>query len=130
MSIAIHVQAFESKTFSRFKRSIAWDIFKTKAIPSGEGWDLIYDGHRGGTLVLDDDEFIEAVSVRRPSENAVRDLYAVAQQVPSVLNLDADFFFADARFLAGFPDFLINDLPKPPQLVLSADELLEQLSGW
>jgi hypothetical protein len=39
-------------------------------------------------------------------------------------------FFADPRFLAGFPDFLLNDLPKPPQLVLSADALLEQFSGW
>jgi hypothetical protein len=130
VSIAMHVQAFENKTFSTFKRSIAWDIFKTKAILSAGAWDLIYDGRVGGTLTLADDEFIEAVSVRRPSDNAIRDLYAVAQQVPSVLNLHENFFFADARFLAGFPDFLINDLPKPPRLVLSADELLEKLSGW
>jgi len=129
MSIAMHVQAFENKTFSRFKRSIAWDVFGPKAFPSAEGWDLIYDGRRGGTLVLDEDEFITSCSVRRPSDNAIRDLYAVAQQVPSVLNLGGDFFFADAKFLAGLPDFLLNDLPKPPRLVLSADELLEQLSG-
>jgi hypothetical protein len=130
MSLAIHVQAFENKTLSKFKRSIAWDIFGTKAIPSVGAWDLIYDGRRGGTLMLDDDEFIDGCSVRRPSENAIRDLYAVAQQVPSVLNLWENFFFADARFLAGFPDFLLNDLPKPPRLVLSADELLEELSNW
>ena len=130
MSIAMHVQAFENKTFSTFKRSIAWNIFEPKAIPSVGAWDLIYDGRRGGTLMLDEDEFITGCSVRRPSESAVRDLYAVARQVPSVLNLGEDFFFADAKFLAGFPDFLLNDLPKPPQLVLSADELLEQLLSW
>jgi hypothetical protein len=130
MSLAIHVQAFENKTFSRFRRSIAWDVFEPKAIPSAEGWDLIYNGRRGGTLLLDDDEFVEAVAVRRASDNAIRDLYAVAQQVPSVLHLDADFFVADAKFLAGLPDFLLYDLPKPPRVVLSADELLEQLPGW
>jgi hypothetical protein len=130
MSIAMHVQAFENKTFSRFKRSIAWDVLGPKAIPSVGAWDLIYDGRRGGKLMLDDDELITGCSVRNPSENAIRDLYAVAQQVPSVLNLFGDFFFADARFLAGFPDFLLNDLPQPPRLVLSADELLEHLPGW
>jgi hypothetical protein len=129
MSLAMHVQAFENKTFSTFKRSIAWNIFEPKAIPSAGAWDLIYDGRRGGTLMIDENEFITGCSVRRPSANAVRDLYAVAQKVPSVLNLCEDFFFADARFLAGFPDFLIKDLPKPPRLVLSADELLEQLPG-
>jgi hypothetical protein len=130
MSLAVHVQAFENKTFSTFKRSIVWNVFKTRAIPSAGAWDLIYDGRRGGTLMLDEDEFIDGCSVRRPSDNAIRDLYAVARQVPSVLNLDANFFFADAKFLAGFPDFLLNDLPRPPRLVLSADELLEQLSSW
>jgi hypothetical protein len=130
MSLSMNLQAFENKTLSKFRRSIVWDVFETKAIPSAEGWDLIYDGRKGGTLVLDEDEFINWCSVRRPSDNAIKDLYAVARQVPSVLNLDADFFFADATFLVGFPDFLLNDLPKPPRLVLSADELLEQLPGW
>ena len=130
MSIAMHVQAFENKSCSVFKRSIAWDVFKTKAIPCFRAWDLIYDGRRGGTLMLDEDEFITGCAVRSPSENAMRDLYCVAQQVPSVLNLMEKFFYADARFISGFPDFLLNDLPRPPRLVLSADELLEQLSRW
>jgi hypothetical protein len=128
MSLAINLQAFDNKTFSTFRRSIAWNVFGPKASPCVEGWDLTYDGRRGGTLVLDDSDFIEGCSIRRPSANAIRDLYKVAQQVSSTINLDADFFVADARVLANLPDFMFA-LPKPPLVVSSAEELLSRLGG-
>ena len=129
MSLAIHLQAFDNKTFATFRRSIAWNVFGPKASQCVEGWDLTYDGRRGGTLVLDDSDFIEGCSIRRPSANAVRDLYKVAQQVSSAINLDADFFVAEARVLANLPEFLLIALPKPPQVVSSAEELLSRLGG-
>jgi hypothetical protein len=79
-----------------------WDVFGPKCRSAFLGWDLTYD--------------------------AIRDLYAVARQVPSAIHLDAAFFVADPVFLLGLPDWLQPALPKPIRVVLSADELLERLS--
>jgi hypothetical protein len=129
MSLAMHVQGFHNKDFYKFKRSIAWDIFGPKCSPPRLfGFDLYYGNRSGGFLYLDEDELIDGVSIQSPSDNAVRDLYAVARQVPSAIHLDAAFFVADAAFLAGIPDWLPPALPKPIRVAHSADELMQFLS--
>lgn len=128
MGWAIHLQSFENKTISRFKRSVVWDIFGAKAHRTGEGWGLVYGSKNGGVLCLTDDDLIGGCSVRRPSEDTIRDLYRVAQRVRSAINVEASFFVADAAFLADIPEWLASALPKPPRVVLSADELLERVA--
>ena len=128
MSWAIYLQSFENKDVSRFKRSIVWEIFGPKARSTPEGWGLMYGDRNGGVLYLEDDELVGGCSVRRPSNDAIRDLYRVAQRVRSTINVDAAFFVADAAFLPDIPDWLISALPKPPRVVLSADELLERVA--
>lgn len=128
MSWTIHLQGFKNKDLFKFERSIVWDIFKSKAVVTREGWGLVYDGQIGGILRLDDDELVGGCSIRRPSDNSVRDLYAAARIVPSAIHVDAAFFVADPAFLAGFPDWLFETLPKPPKVVLSADELFQSLA--
>jgi hypothetical protein len=128
MGWAIHLQSFEKKEISRFKRSIVWDIFGSKARRTPEGWGLMYGDRNGGVLRLDDDDLIDGCSIRRPSEDSIRDLYHVAQHVRSAINVDASFFVADAAFLADIPEWLTSALPKPPRVVLSADELLERVA--
>ena len=127
MSWAIYLQSFEDKAVSRFKRSIAWDVFGPKAHRTPEGWGLMYGNRNGGVLILDDDEFVGGCAVRRPSNDAIKDLYQVAQRVRSTINADAAFFVADAAFLADIPEWLTSVLPKPPRVVLSADELLDRI---
>lgn len=128
MSLAIHVQGFQNKEFHKFKRSIVWDIFGPKCSSALLGWDLIYNGRNGGFLYLDEEELIGGFGIQSASDSAIRDLYAVARQVPSAIHLDAAFFVADPAFLAGLPDWLPPALPKPIRVVLSADELLQSLA--
>jgi len=128
MSLAIHVQGFNNKEFCKFPRSIVWNVFEAKCSPALLGWDLTYDGRDGGFLYLEEDELISGFGIQRASDNAIRDLYSVARQVPSAIHLDAAFFVADPVFLAGLPDWLQPALPKPIRVVLSANELLECLS--
>ncbi len=130
MSLAIHVQGFQNKDFHKFQRSIVWGIFGPRSISAVRGWDLIYDGRSGGFLYLDEEEFIGGFGIQSASDNAIRDLYAVARQVPSAIHLDAAFFVADPAFLAGLPDWLPPALPKPIRVVHGADELLQFLSEW
>jgi hypothetical protein len=129
MSLAINVQGFRDKEIYKFKRSIVWDIFGSKCSPPRLcGYNLTYGDWGGGFLYLDEDEFVDGFGIQRASDNAIRDLYAVARQVPSAINLAAAFFVADAAFLADIPDWLSAALPKPIRVAHSADELLEFLS--
>jgi len=129
MSFMIHLQSFKDKEVSRFSRSVVWKIFGPKACPTNEGWGLMYGGRNGGVLYLDDDELIDGCGINRPSSDAIRDLFSVAQMIPSAINADASFFVTDPAFIAGMPDWLLDALPKPPKVVLSADELLRGLAG-
>ena len=128
MSLSTSVQGFKDKELYKFKRSIAWNIFGSKCSPPRLlGYDLTYDGRYGGFLYLDEDEFIDGCGVQSASDNAVRDLYAVARQVPSAISHDDAFFVADAAFLVGVPDWLSAALPKPIRVVHDADELIQFL---
>src|ERR1700733_12326914 len=113
MSLAINVQGFRNKDFYKFDRSIVWSIFGSKCSSALLGWDLTYGGRRGGFLYLDEDELIGGFGIQNASDSAIRDLYAVARQVPSAIHLDAAFFVADPAFLAGLPDWLAPAPPKP-----------------
>src|ERR1700733_8566561 len=117
MGWAIHLQSFENQDISQFRRSIAWDIFEPKARWTPEGWGLMYGDRNGGVLILGDDDLVGGCTVRRPSSDAIRDLYRVAQLVRSTINVDAAFFVAEAAFLADIPEWLTSVLPKPPRVV-------------
>jgi len=129
MGWAIYLQSFENKNVSRFNRSVVWDIFGPKARQTPEGWGLMYGNRNGGVLFLEDDEFVGGCAVRRPSDDAIRDLYRVAQRVRSTINVNDSFFVADAAFLADIPEWLTSALPKPPRVVLNANDLLEGIGG-
>ncbi len=88
MSFTIFLQSFENGDVSTFERSIAWNIFGTKAVPIPMSWGLMYDGVPCGELSISDDEFIGGVSVSRPGDPAILDLYRLAQLVPSTINWD------------------------------------------
>jgi hypothetical protein len=129
MSLSTSVQGFKDKELYKFKRSLVWDIFGSKCSPPRLlGYDLTYDGWYGGFLYLDEDEFIGGFGIQGASDNAIRDLYTVARQVPSAISLDSAFFVADATFLAGIPDWLSAALPKPIRVAHDADELIQLLS--
>ncbi len=129
MSFMIHLQSFNNKEIYNFSRSIVWEIFGPKACPTNEGWGLMYRGRNGGILYLDDNDLIDGCGINRPSNDAIRDLFSVAQKIPSAINADANFFVTDPAFIAGMPDWLLHALPKPPKVVLNADQLLRGLAG-
>ncbi len=124
MSFTIFLQSFENGDVSTFERSIAWNIFGTKAVPIPMSWGLMYDGVPCGELSISDDEFIGGVSVSRPGDPAILDLYRLAQLVPSTINWDGLFVVADPKVIPGLPDWLVKALPTPPVVAHSSDELL------
>ncbi len=126
--MAINVQGFLKKDIHKFNRSIVWDVFGSKCSSAYLGYNLEYSGRSGGFLYLDDDDVVDGFSIESASDLAVRDLFFVAQKIPSAINLDAAFFVADPRFLIELPDWLLQALPKPPRVALSADELLKYLA--
>jgi hypothetical protein len=127
MSLAMHVQGIRNKNLCKFDRSIVWDIFGSKCTESYRGYDLWYDDGKGGFLYLSEDELIDGIGIQSPSEAAIRDLYAVARQVPSTIDWNGAFFVADRAFLKHLP-FWTTLLPKPVRVARSADELLELLA--
>ena len=128
MSESIILQGFRNKEVCSFRRSIVWDIFGPKCTPARFfGYDLTYGDRYGGFLNLYDDDFISGIGIQSPSRDAIKDLLAVAQLVPSAIHLDALFFVADQAFLAGIPDWLPPCLPKPIRVVHDADELIQFL---
>jgi hypothetical protein len=129
MSMAINLQGFQNKEIYKFKRSLVWDIFGSKCSPPRLcGYDLTYGERDGGFLYLSEEELVGGFSIQTPSDNALRDLYAVARQVPSAINYDSAFFVAKAAYLDGIPDWLPPALPKPIRVVHSADQLIQYLS--
>jgi hypothetical protein len=127
MSQAIGLQCFRNGRISTFPRSIVWDIYGPKARLNNEGCGLYYDTGPSGCLYLDDYDPIDSFSIFRAGEAAIRDMYAVACQVPSLINLDDWPAVADASYLAGIPDWLLNALGHRTLVVGSADEFLESL---
>lgn len=128
MSLMVHLQCFENGAVSKFHRSVVWDVFGSRCFSVNEGWALGYDNGFGGILYLDDDDFVGGCSVNRPSNSAILDLYQVARQVPSLVNLDRNFAAANPAFLAGAPSWLVNALPRPPTIVHSGEELIQCLN--
>jgi hypothetical protein len=124
MGFLINLQAYENGTFSKFDRSIIWDIYKSKAMPRFRGWDLTYDGNRGGFLSLSDEDPTTGFGLDRPSDPALRDMYEVARQVPCLINWFHYSAVADERYLAGIPDWLLKALGVPPHVVHSGDDLI------
>jgi len=129
MGWSVHLQSFQGKAIVNFPRVIVWNVFAPKAHSANWGWTLMYDDGYGGLLYLKDDPLVDGCSVERPSSDAIRDMFMIAQRVPSAISTDANFFVTDAAFVSGMPDWLLNALPYPPRTVASADELLERLAG-
>jgi hypothetical protein len=128
MASFIHVQCFQDGTFSTCKRSIIWEVFGPKAHSCPEGWTLIYGDDGGGTLYLNDDEDVTGFSILRAGDVAFDDLYSLAKEIPSLIYWPDACAVADARYLAGIPQWLLDAFKKPAAIVHNKDELLFQLS--
>lgn len=125
MGFSIVLQAYENGMSSKFDRSIIWDIYNSKATAANfGGWDLTYDGNRGGHLFLPSDDPTDGFGLDRPSDAALHHMYEVARQVPCLINWDCHSAVADERYLAGIPDWLLKALGVPPHIVHSGDDLI------
>jgi hypothetical protein len=121
------MQSFKGGDFALFPRSLVWEIFGSHAHPSRLGFGLWYGDTFSGDLALDDDEEIGGISIYQPGNNALRDLYRLARQVPSWIDWNGDCFaVAEAAFLADIPAWLFQNYV--PTVVHSAEEFAECLA--
>ncbi len=128
MSFTIHMQAFDHGTFSSFKRSIAWDIFGPHIVPAFMGTELRYDDNYNGDCNIEDTDEITGVSINRPGVPAVIDLHKLACLVPSAIYWGTSYCVADAAYIPGLPQWLIDAFTFQPPVVRTPDELLDYLS--
>jgi len=122
------MQCFEHGGFSAFDRSLAWNVFASRAQWTIEGWALWYEKLYQGVLSIDDGDLITGISINRPGSLAFGDFYTVARAVPSLITWEYACAVADPRFLAGFPDWLLTGFQKPPAIVYSADQLMHSIA--
>jgi hypothetical protein len=128
MSFTICLQAFDHGTFSSFKRSIAWDIFGPHAFPAAWGSQLRYADQISGTLLIDDTDEIDGVSINRPGDSGLIDLHKVACLVPSAIYWGTSYCVANAAYIPGLPQWLIDAFTFQPPVVSTPDEFLNYLS--
>ncbi len=124
----IHLQSFRNGDFAKFDRSVVWNVFGPKARLNNEGWALFYENGPGGVLYLDDDELIDGFGINRPGDSALCDMYEVARQIPCLINWDCHSAVADASYLAGIPDWLLNALGEPSTVIHSGDDLIKAIA--
>jgi hypothetical protein len=128
MSFSLSLQCFENGTLSSFPRSVAWNIFGQYLHPSNDGLELWYNNQYDGTLLMKDEVEITGVSINRPGNHALRDLYRLACLTPSVIYWGTSYAVTNASYISGLPKYLIEAFTYEPHIVGSADEFLECLA--
>ena len=123
MSFSISLQCFENGTFSKFKRSIAWDAFGPYARPCQEGLELWYSDQYCGVLYLEDDEEIDGLSINRPGRPCFDGIYSILSKTPSLLYWSDACAVANTAVIPGLPSWVVPALGQPA-IVNSAEDII------
>lgn len=127
MSFDINLQCFESGTFSRFRRDIAWAQFQPFAKPDGGRWELAFPDGSCGSLLIDEEEEIPGFSVNRPGGLSLYNaIYIILQQTPSLLYWNDACAVSNKSVIPGLPSWLLQALGQPA-IVHSGQEIIDYI---